>query len=211
MSTQPILAYDCAISGASIALMQGGRTQMRTIANTRQAAELIPTIDALLGEHRVAYADLGAIVTTLGPGSFTGVRIGLAALHGFAMVHATPIKLLTTLEAIAWKVARLPDAPREWIVSLRAGKGELYTQAFRREGAMPQHAGEIALCPETQTAWPLPCYGHAQNAALPLMETPDAALMCEVAAVLPTATLSEALPLYIRPPDAAIPQAYAWL
>lgn len=212
MNTQPILAYDCATTGASVALMQQGRITTRVIGNTQQAAELIPAIDALLREAGVGYAELSAIITTIGPGSFTGVRIGLAALHGLVQVHHTPIKLLTTLEAMAWQVAAMADAAPEYLVILRAGKGEVYTQAFRRTGERPTPTSEITLAPEGRTDWPLPCYGHVNDTQSPhYFAAPDAARVCDIAQHLPTATLTDAMPLYIRPPDAIIPTPYAWV
>lgn len=200
MNTKPILAYDCACVGASIALRARGHTHVRSIAQTAQAAELIPAIDALLREHGVAYAELGSIVTTIGPGSFTGVRIGLAALHGLVLVNHTPIKLISTLEAAAWQVASRHKPP-QFIVSLRAGKGEVYAQRFELRDGKPVASGDINLEPETRSDWPLPHFNIA----------PDAAAMCEIADMLPERTLAEALPLYIRPPDAAVPAPYAWL
>lgn len=211
MSTKPILAYDCATVGASVALMHEGRITTCQIGNTQQAAELVPTIDDLLRTAGVGYAQLGAIITTTGPGSFTGVRIGLAALHGLVQVHQTPIKLLSTLQAIAWQVARMPDAPSDWIVTLRAGKGEVYAQSFSRVDNMPSPTSEIALAPEGKTDWPHPCYGHAQNDPQHVIETPDAGMMCSIAAELALSALTDALPIYIRPPDAAVPKSYEWL
>jgi tRNA threonylcarbamoyl adenosine modification protein YeaZ len=200
MNTKPILAYDCACVGASIALRVGGHTHAHSLAQSAQAAELIPAIDALLREHSVAYAELGSIVTTIGPGSFTGVRIGLAALHGLVLVNRTPIKLISTLEAAAWQVAS-SHKPPQFIVSLRAGKGEVYAQSFQLNDGKPVASGDITLEPETRNDWSLPHFSLA----------PDAAAMCEIAELLPSASLTDALPLYIRPPDAAVPAPYAWL
>ncbi len=201
MTTQPILAFDCACEGANIALMVDGRTVTRQLPQAQQAAELVSTIDHLLHEHDVAYGDLSCIVTTVGPGSFTGVRIGLAALHGFALVSATPVKTLTTLAAIAWQVATQPAPPEECYITLRAGKGEVYAQAFRFTNGQPSAMGDIFLAPETKTDWDKPCHSHA----------PSAALLCSIAHALATVALADALPLYIRPPDAKVPQPLAWL
>lgn len=200
MNTKPILAYDCATVGASVALRVGGNTHARAIGQTQQAAELVPTIDALMREHGVAYADLAAIVTTTGPGSFTGVRIGLAALHGFVAVHGIPVKLLTTLEALAWQAARA-QAHEAFTVTLRAGKGEVFAQDFRAENGVPVVTSEISLQPETKADWALTM----------VTGQPDAGMMAEITNVLPQAPLTEAVPHYIRPPDAAVPKPYAWL
>lgn len=212
MSTQPILAFDCATIGASIALMVRGTTTTRHIGQTAQAAELLPSIAALMEEAGVNYTGLGSIVTTIGPGSFTGVRIGLAALHGLVLVHATAVKTLTTLEAMAWAVARLPAHPPTYWVALRAGKGEVYAQKFSADTLVPLAVGGIMLLPETHSAWDAPCYAnHIATDDPYFMPGPDAATMCAIAEYLHVTPLAEALPLYIRAPDAVIGAPHAWL
>ncbi len=217
MTTQPILAFDCATSGASIALMHRGDIATRTIGQTAQAAELVPAIDGLLRAAGLAYAELGGIVTTVGPGSFTGVRIGLATVHGLVLAHATPLKTLSTLEAMAWAIAMRAEAPGEFIISLRAGKGEIYAQRFQLDRAQektlrPIAIGEIALHPETRAEWDAPCFGNqlAPDDAN-YIAGPDAATLCTIAHHLPTTSLADALPLYIRPPDALPPAPLSWL
>ncbi len=203
MNTKPILAYDCACAGASIALRVNGNTHARAIGQSAQATELVPTIDALLREYGVAYTDLSAIVTTVGPGSFTGVRIGLAALHGFVLVANIPVKLLTTLEAMAWQAAAREHAPETFYITLRAGKGEVYAQAFTREATTPRAQGDIFLAPEDTSDWDRSCIAD--------ISAPDAVVMATIAEHLPLATLAQALPVYIRPPDAVVGAGYAWL
>jgi tRNA threonylcarbamoyladenosine biosynthesis protein TsaB len=221
MNTKSILAFDCACVGGTVALRVGDVTTALHLTQGKEAAELISTIDGLLNSHGVAYASLAAIVSTVGPGSFTGVRIGLAALHGLALAHPVPIKTITTLEAMAWAVARLPDAPSAFHIALRAGKGEVYAQKFslnitpappQGEWALPSALNAIELHPETFTAWDAPCYGnHLAPTDAHHLPGPDAAVLCAIADHLPTTTLAEALPVYIRPPDAIAAQPLPWL
>jgi tRNA threonylcarbamoyladenosine biosynthesis protein TsaB len=212
MSNQPILAFDCACVGGSVALMSGGHTRIHTLSQTKEAAELVPAIDALMKAANLEYQALGGIITTIGPGSFTGVRIGLATLHGLALAHSTPIKTVSTLEAMAWAVAQAAHAPSAITVALRAGKGELYTQRFSLTHGTPAKAEEITLKPENFAAWDAPCYGNH----LPMQDAnhlhgPNAEILCAIAEQLPVTTLASALPLYVRPPDAVAPAPYAWL
>ena len=212
MSTQSILAFDCATVGASIALSVQGNTTTRQVGQTAQAAELLPAIASLMEETGVSFAQLASIVTTIGPGSFTGVRIGLAALHGLVLVHATPVKTLTTLDAMAWAVARMPSAPPPFWVALRAGKGEVYAQKFSALADVPAALSEIALMPDNFTAWDAPCYAnHLAPDDRCFIRGPDAAILCAIAECLPITPLAEALPLYIRAPDAVIGAPHAWL
>jgi tRNA threonylcarbamoyl adenosine modification protein YeaZ len=212
MNNKPVLAFDCACFGASISLRAGGSTHSRQLTLQNQAKELVSAIDGILREAGVEYADLGTILTTIGPGSFTGLRIGLAALHGFVLVNATPIKTLTTLEAMAWHIARGANAPATFTVAIRAGKGEAYAQDFRQTNGTPTAQGEIYVTAETKTDWALPCYGNLVAAESPhYLASPNTETLCAIADALPTSTLADALPLYIRPPDAIIPATPAWL
>ncbi len=212
MSIKPLLAFDCAGLRASVALLVRHTVHERFIEQGKQAVELVPAIDALMRESGVTYADLGHIITTIGPGSFTGVRIGLATLHGLALAKATPIKTLTSLAAMAWEVAQRSSAPESFIVILRAGKGEVYAQDFTLKNGHPVEAGEIFLAPETQTEWALPCFGNVTDATTPnFITAASAATLCAIAQHLPETNLAEALPCYVRAPDAKIPATPAWL
>ncbi len=212
MNTKPILAFDCACVGGSVTLHVSGISHTHRLSQTKEAAELIPAIDALMKAHGVAYSALAALVTTVGPGSFTGVRIGLAALHGLALAHPTAIKTVTTLEAMAWAVSLQTHAPADFFIALRAGKGEVYAQRFQRSDNTPITSGDITLVPETFTAWDAPCFGnHLPTEDAFFLHGPDAAVLCAIAEHLPTTTLANAMPLYIRPPDAIAAAPYAWL
>lgn len=212
MDNKPVLAFDTSAAGASISLLTGGQMRTRTLGQGKQAVALVPTIDALMKEARVSYSDLAAIVTTIGPGSFTGQRIGLAALHGLVLVHATPVKLLTSHEAMAWSVFARADAPATILTVLKAGKGEVSVQPFTQNSGRPVATAEIELLPETTVNWPFPHYGnHVQETDTNYLPDADTENLCRIAHLLADSTLSQALPLYIRPPDAAIPKTPAWL
>ncbi len=212
MENTAVLAFDCATAGASIAVHAKGRTFSHTLPQGKQAAALVSSMDRLLQEAGCTYADLTLIVTTVGPGSFTGLRIGLAALHGLVLVHRTPIKTLTTLEAMAWHIARQAESPTTFTAAIRAGKGELYTQEFTKEGNIPLAQGEICLLPETHTDWQSPCFSnHLPADAALYLPGPSSETLCHIADHLQVTPLAEALPLYIRAPDAVIPTPLAWL
>ena len=212
MNNKSILVFDCAGSGAGISLRVGDVTFTETLPQGKQAMSLVSKINEVVKKAGIPYADIGEILTTIGPGSFTGLRIGLAALHGLVLVHKTPIKTITTLESFAWQVASNPAAPASYYVAIRAGKGEVYVQAFTQSAGHPTATGDIFLAPETRTEWDLPFYSnHLPATDANYIPAIDTALLCNVAQHLPLASLAEALPLYIRPPDAIIPKTASWL
>lgn len=194
-NTKPMLAVDCSTTTASIALAVGGAVHRREVPHGRQAAELVPAIDALLKEYGVRYAELGYLLTTVGPGSFTGLRIALATVHALALAHSIPVKAITSLQSVANGV----DAAH-CHVALNAGKGEVFVQEFYRDSGKVLPKGDIRMMKPEQ----LPAGTIADR-------VPDAAKLCRMHAALPEVPLAQVLPLYIRPPD-AIPGALPpWL
>jgi len=86
------------------------------------SAQLVPQIAALLTKHRYAKADLAAFAVVSGPGSFTGLRVGLAAIKALAEVLGKPIAAVSLLEAVAWASGRKGRV----VAALDAGRGEIY-------------------------------------------------------------------------------------
>ena len=205
-SIAPVLAFDAATSPASVALRVGERVTHESVAHGTQAAQLVPAIDRLLRAQNLAYTDIGSIVTTVGPGSFTGLRMALAALHGLVLANATPICLLTSSEAVAWAIARRPDAPSEFLVALDAGKGEVFVQHFYITDARPVALDAIALHPANMIAgFGAHCFSNLLPAEHPhYISGPDACVLVAIAEHLAIATLTDAAPIYIRPADAKI-------
>lgn len=212
MQNKPVLAFDCACFGASVSLRSANGIRTLTLPLRNQAAGLIPAMQSLLAEASLSYGDLGTIVTTIGPGSFTGLRVGLAALHGLVLVNHTPLKTLTTLEAMAWHLATQKGCPPRVTVAIRAGKGELYVQDFELRENKPTALSEITFAPENKQDWELPCFGnHLPEGDAHYLAGPNTETLCLQAEQFTTATLADAMPLYIRPPDAIIPAQLPWL
>ena len=96
-----VLAFDCAISGLSAALVRDGQSlAMHREEGRGQAATLLPVIAALLHQAVVDRRDLAMIAVTIGPGSFTGVRVGLAAARGLAIALGVPLAGIATTRAL---------------------------------------------------------------------------------------------------------------
>ncbi|MEO3997578.1 tRNA (adenosine(37)-N6)-threonylcarbamoyltransferase complex dimerization subunit type 1 TsaB [Mesorhizobium sp. CAU 1732] len=98
------------------------------------AEHLIAAIDAALDRAGLAYADLGAIAVSVGPGSFTGVRIGVATARGLALALDVPAIGISTLDALALE-AREAHPGREVQSLIDAGRGQVYSAHFDTEGA----------------------------------------------------------------------------
>jgi len=194
------LAFDCTSGDSSVALRVAAETFEQTIPAGKQSALLIATVDGLLKQVGIGYGDITAIVTTTGPGTFTGIRIALAAAHGLHLALKTPLKTLTTTEAYAWQAGKSCD------VVLNAGKGELYHQSFDFTDR------PVATSPITMIA-PSALKLRSKNVIGNIMldhiasdiTNIDAKRLCVIAGYLNTTSLADAVPLYIRPPDAKLP------
>lgn len=98
-----ILAIESSASAASAAILEDGRLLGESFVNTKQthSQTLLPMVEQLLRSLGKACADFDVMAVTNGPGSFTGVRIGVSCIKGLAMPNETPCWGISTLEAIA--------------------------------------------------------------------------------------------------------------
>ena len=95
------LAFDCAVTGLSAALVRGENCLARAALPGRdQAARLLPAIADLFDQAKVARRDVGLIAVTVGPGSFTGVRVGLATARGLALALGVPLAGIATTSVL---------------------------------------------------------------------------------------------------------------
>ena len=120
-----ILAADTSLPILSVALVKDGQLLGATALEGRSSRneKLLPAIDWLLGETGSDRTAIDLFAVTRGPGSFTGVRIGLATMQGMALALGKPVCAMSTHEAIA------PERGR-WLIVDDAGRGELYVSMF---------------------------------------------------------------------------------
>jgi tRNA threonylcarbamoyladenosine biosynthesis protein TsaB len=151
-----ILGIDTATAAASVALIEDGRLvaeeiQSRTgISSNGEMAQrrgnhaeiVLPLIQSLLAKTRTTAEDLSGIAISIGPGSFTGLRIGLATAKGIAYECGLPLVGVSTLQAHAARVTGFDGI----ICSLLdARKSEVYFALFRRIGADFERLTEDAM------------------------------------------------------------------
>ena len=102
-----ILTIDTATTACSVALVKDGTVQALRENNQglNHSVLLAPYIDALLREHRLEVRDLDAIAVSMGPGSYTGLRIGVSTAKGLCFGAGIPLIAVPTLRALARAVA----------------------------------------------------------------------------------------------------------
>lgn len=208
MTTPLLLGIDTALGGLSLSLCRGEEeiAGLRRPEMNDQAALLVPSIEALLAEAGLSYAQLDGIAVTVGPGGFTGVRIGLATARAIGFAAGMPVHGVTTLGLMAH--AAPPDATA-YLCALPAGREMVYVQGFGETAHYPEPS--LASFSEvhalTSEGLPLVVTPHPWTDTLPpatrrFLHDPalNARLACQH--ILREGGGVPPLPLYIRPPDA---------
>ena len=103
------------------------------------SAQLVPAIRELLGQHGIGLGEIGAIVVTSGPGSFTGIRIGLATAKGLAEAHGISLAAVSRLAVLAHNAqtpaAALDASRREFYLRDERGESLVTAESFRERAA----------------------------------------------------------------------------
>ncbi len=119
-----VLAFDCAVSGQGVAIVREGQALARLFEEGRdQAARLLPAIVAALEQAGVARTELDLIAVTTGPGSFTGVRVGLSAARGLAVGLGIPLAGVATTEVLR---AQAPATDRLVVAAVDTRLGDWF-------------------------------------------------------------------------------------
>jgi tRNA threonylcarbamoyladenosine biosynthesis protein TsaB len=215
-----ILALDTSMGACSAAVLRSDRAARRLFARQESMARghaeaLLPMVAEVMAEAGLAFADLDRIAATTGPGSFTGVRIAIAAARGLALVTHAKLFGTDSLTVMA-KVAAEDCRGEPFAVAVDARRGMLYFGLYDRTARKLE--GPLLLTPD-DAAKLLPPERHlAVGSGATLLRAAAARRGLSVEASLPEFQPSaEALaaiayesdettlvlrPLYLRPPDA---------
>lgn len=143
-----LLAVETSTLAGGAALLEDDRVVGEYVLDVRatHSERLMPAVDRLLADAGWTVRDLTALAVAVGPGSFTGLRIGLATVKGLALALSLPVAAVPTLDAMA---AALPFAALPVCPVIDARKGEVYTCFYRWDGyQMRREWDYLALAPE---------------------------------------------------------------
>jgi len=143
-----VLAVDTATRVCSVAVVENKVLLAELTVNHghTHSTHLIPMIEVLLSQCRMAVHELDGFAVTIGPGSFTGLRIGLSTIKGLAFSLAKPAAGVSALDALAYQFpcARGPICPM-----IDARKGEVYAAGYTfQNGVLNQNWPAMAVSPE---------------------------------------------------------------
>jgi tRNA threonylcarbamoyladenosine biosynthesis protein TsaB len=215
-----VLAFDTCLGAVSVAA--GCRDAAGTWAVTEtfelrtsgHAERLMPMIGDTLRDAGLAYADVDRIAVTVGPGSFTGVRVGVAAARALALATGKPVVCMTSLAVMAAGARRELDERRPLAIAVESRAGMIYFARFDEGGSdgtplLLEPAAAAARIGNRPTvvvgsaaaavARECASLGGVCEIALPHLQ-PRARWLAEKAPDLSPAVVVR--PLYLRPPDA---------
>lgn len=179
----------------------------------------MPLMQDFLVAQGVAMGDITRLAVTVGPGTFTGTRVGLSAMRGLALALNVPVAGIGSLHAMAQTPLSTEVSQIPRLVAIDARRDSFYCQAFAADGEIlsaPQALGLAAAAALIEGDAPVAVIGSGKNALaahnarfLPdaAPDFPQAGHVAELAAALPPENWQGAppAPLYLRPPDATLP------
>lgn len=128
-----ILALETSDKLASLALLDGQRQiELELDCSLQHAQSVLPAIDRLLDEQNIELSSIDAFAVDVGPGSFTGVRIGITIANALALASSKPVVGIDSLSALMRPVL-LPDKSCAAIIDARNGNG--YAAGYKKDGS----------------------------------------------------------------------------
>ena len=226
MSTATVLGFDSATPDVAVAVTRGGEplaeAQLGSDGRPRHATELLPEIERAAAEAG-GWDAIGKIAVGVGPGSFTGLRIGIATARGLAQGLSKPLTGVGTLDALARGVAERPGAAgRPVLAVLDARRGQVFAALFDAAGervwepfvATPEELAErvaaLGQAPLSGGDGSLRFRQDLAQAGAEVLPDADpghrlsARHTAELAEGLPGSAPAEIRPTYLRPPDAEL-------
>ena len=214
-----VLAIDTALAACSAAVLdtaQGGIVASESVPMTRGHAEaLVPLVQRVMAKAGLTYSDIDRVAVTTGPGSFTGLRVGIAAARGIALAADKPAVGLSTLSAYA-APHMAEDNTLPVVAAIDARHAHVYLQVFSPGGRTSSTPRLATLQEAVQAASAAPAciVGSAAETvaaclskagALPptvdARTAPDIAWVARLGAAMPEDQAPPA-PQYLRAPDA---------
>lgn len=220
-----LLAVDTALDDCAVAIHRddgSSPTVVGEVIGRGHAEALMAMIETATTRAGVSLAEIDAFAASIGPGSFTGIRVGVAAVRGFAVATGRPALGVSSLEAIALR-ARAGASGRPLMTVLDARKDEVYAGLFAGDGAPIGEAMVIsaveaaarASAAGAVLAGPGSALVAAHMADPVVVSLPEGRDVTAIAAIaagrLARGDIGAApAPLYVRPPDAK-PQGHVRL
>ena len=200
-----ILALETSAKAVSAAVTEDGKVLCSGYQDTglTHSRTLMPIVEAMLKNTGLTVQDCDAVAVAAGPGSFTGIRIGVSAAKGLAFAADKPCAAVSTLEAMARNVAHMDALV---VCAMDARRSQIYNALFTSEHGRltrrtPDRAIGLAELADELRREPLPC--RLAPPQLVMQNAMSVALCAEdLARAGKLVSAQELLPVYLRPPQA---------
>ncbi len=162
---KPLLLIDTASATCTVGLYHAKRIEQRSAAHERQSAQkVLPLINELLATQQITQRELGGIGVISGPGSFTGMRIGVAIAQGLGFANQLPVVPISSLAVLACSAA-LQSNISHFLIGLKAREDEVYVGGFeyladvgvraliKEQVITPANSAEIITTLEQSELW----------------------------------------------------------
>src|SRR4051794_32752484 len=211
-----ILAVDTALGACSVAVLSDKQvlSHRYEIMDRGHAEALAPMVQRAMQDAGLSFADLERLAVTVGPGTFTGQRVGLAFMRGLRLALHIPLTGVTTLEAMAMaamaetgspKAAAIHDARRaEAYLLLRDGETVAQSPVVLAFSDAEARIGAFGACALAGTGAASAHEKLSSDFALSTIRQPDALWVARLAQRYPVRADAPG-PLYLRAPDAKLP------
>jgi tRNA threonylcarbamoyladenosine biosynthesis protein TsaB len=220
-----VMALETSTLAGGVALLEDGHPvgEISLDVALTHSERLMAMVDQLLRDCRWTLGELSGLAVSVGPGSFTGLRVGIATAKGLALALDVPVAPVPTLDALA---ARLPFADAPVCPVLDARKGEVYLSLYRAGGDRMERLWDYLALPPRAAAerieTPVILIGNGVPACLPhLLQLGAKVRIAPAAQSLPSAATvgqlghgvllggggvsgDELVPLYLRPSEAEL-------
>lgn len=219
-----VLAFDTCFDACSVCIVQTRGEGAVELAGalerfeTGHAEQLLPMIEEVMQRADLTFEDIDLLAVTVGPGTFTGTRIGVAAARALALSTGIAVVGASSLAVMAEAALREPGSQpyhSELAVAVDARRGQAYVQLFGASASEPKSPPQLLSIEDASQIGdgPLIVVGSAAEAVAAAAPAgrrvtarlpdllPDAAALARMAMALP-ASQAPLAPLYLRPPDA---------
>ena len=211
-----VLGFDTSTAATSACLLRSGGQAFehqppveRLFEPPGHARELMPAVERVLADAGIGFGDLDALAVGIGPGGFTGLRIGLATAHGIAQSAGIPLHPVLSLDALASGIEAdrpfpLIDAKRQEVYGPGPFVGPIADAIAKApDGALAAGDGSIRFRQALESAGIRVAPGDSR------MHVVRSLYICRLAAAVQPAPPESVVPCYLRAPDAKPPSRSA--
>ena len=204
-----LLAFDTATPAVTVALAEGARVLAERSADRpmRHGEQLAPLIEAVLADAGATRSDLTEVAVGVGPGPFTGLRVGLVTAHTLGHVLRIAVRGVCTLDVLAAEAVGTAQVTGDFLVATDARRREVYAAPYDADG---RRTAEPVVTAPAAASTDLPVVG--EGAALYPESFPHPAGPRRPSAGWLARVVADRLapvvppqPMYLRRPDAAVP------